>query len=85
MSEYLGQYKSATGPYRMYDPKNYIKNEAKSIRGYILPPSKPIPVENLIANIVEKGEADELLGKYYEIRKVEEALRRKILISRVFT
>ena len=33
-------------------------------------------MEDLIANIVATGEADELLGKYCEIRKVEEALRR---------
>ena len=76
LSEYLGQYKFATGPYRMYDPENYITNEVKAIRGYILPPSKPIPVEDLIANIVAIGEADELLRKYGEIRKVEEALKR---------
>ena len=60
----------------MYDPDNYITNEVKAIRGYILPPSKPIPVEDLIANIVATGEADELLGKYAEIRKVEDALKR---------
>ena len=60
----------------MYDPENYITNEVKAIRGYILPPRKPIPVEDLIANIVATGEADEFLGKYCEIRKVEEALKR---------
>ena len=60
----------------MYDPDNYITNEVKAIRGYILPPSKPIPMEDLIANIVATGEADELLGKYAEIRKVEDALKR---------
>ena len=60
----------------MYDPKNYITNEVKAIRGYILPPSKPILMEDLIANIVATREVDGLLGKYYEIRKVEEALKR---------
>ena len=60
----------------MYGPINYITNEVKAIKGYILTPSKPVPVENLIANIVAIGEVDELWGKYYEIRKVEEALRR---------
>ena len=76
LSEYLSQYKFSTGPYRMYNPKNYITNEVKAIRGYILPPSKLILVEDLIANIVAIGEADELLENYFEIRKVEEALRR---------
>ena len=76
MSEYLGQYKFATGPYRMYDPDNYITNEVRAIRGYILPPSKPIPVEDLIANIVATREVDELLRKYEEIKKVENALKR---------
>ena len=60
----------------MYDPNNYITNEVKAIRGYILPPRKPIPIEDLIANIVETWEADEILRKYEEIRKVEEALKR---------
>ena len=41
--------------------KNYITNEDKAIRGYILPPRKPIPVEDLITNIVATREADELL------------------------
>ena len=76
LSEYLGQYKFAIGPYRMYDPENYITNEVKAIRGYIFHPKKPIPVEDLIANMIVTGEADELLGKCCEIRKVEEALIR---------
>ncbi len=42
LSEYLGQYKFAIGPYRMYDLENYITNEVKAIKGYIIPPSKPI-------------------------------------------
>ena len=75
LSDYLGQYKVATGPYRVYDPDGYITNEVKTIRGFVLPPSKPIPVEDLIANIVATGEADELLRKYEEIRKVENALK----------
>lgn len=60
----------------MYDPDSYITNEVKTIRGYLLPPSKPIPVEDLIENIVAIGEIDELLGKYFEIKKVEEVLKR---------
>ena len=60
----------------MYDPNNYITNEVKAIRGYILSPSKQIPIEDLIANIVAIGEADELVRKYEEIRKVEVALKR---------
>ena len=84
LSEYLGQYKFATGPYRMYDPENYITNEVKAIRGYILPLRKPIPIEDLISNIVAIGEANELLGKYIEIKKVEDAMKRTNLDFKVF-
>lgn len=60
----------------MYDSDNYVTNEVKAIRAYILPPSKPIPMEDLIVNIVAIGESKELLWKYCEIRKVEDALKR---------
>ena len=61
LSEYLGQYKFVTGPYRVYDPDNYVTNEVKAIRGYVLPPSKPIPIEDWIANIVVTRKSKELL------------------------
>ena len=61
LSEYFGQYKFSTRPYRIYDLENYITNEVKAIRGYVLPPRKPIPIEDLIANIVVIGESEALL------------------------
>lgn len=68
----------------MYDLDNYVTNEVKAIRGYILAPSKLILVEDIIVNIVAIGESMELLGKYCEIIKVEDALMRTNLYFKGF-
>ena len=66
----------AIGPYRVYDPNNYIRGELKAIRGYIIPPSNEIPYEDLNTNIVATGEVNELLWKYEHIMMVDRELRR---------
>ena len=60
----------------MYDHDNYIRNQVKAFRGYVLPPSKQIPIEDLIANIVSIGEFEESMRKYYDIMRVDVALRK---------
>ena len=76
LSEYLGQYKFGIGPYRVYDPEYYITNEVKAIRGYVMPPTKQIPIEDIVANIVVIGESKNLLRKYYDMMRVDTTIRK---------
>ena len=62
LSEYLGQYKFSIGPYRMYSLENYITNDVKAIRGYILSPSSTFsfllltrPQRTYVVQTTEKG------------------------------
>ena len=64
LNDYLGEYNFSTGPYRMYDPYNYIRTELKAIRGHVWRPSKNIPIKDLMANIVATRGSDELLRNY---------------------
>lgn len=76
LSDYLREYNLASIAYTMYDPTYYIRDELKALRGYTLPTSKELPLEDLIMNVMIQSEVEELIRKYEDIARVGATLMR---------
>ena len=60
----------------MYDPNGWMRATLKKMRNYVLPNSKESPLEDIISNIVAKGEAFDKLSKLQDVLRVEKELKR---------
>ncbi len=79
---FLHHFNLCTSPYRMYDPEGWMRATLKEMRNYVLPNSKELPHQDIIPNIVAKGEVADKLAKLDDVLRVERELKELTPILR---